>query len=212
MNVAAIKDLITKTARKPLIFFGPSGSGKSTLARHVLTKYKQSFDMSVSCTTRAMRPNEQHGESYYFLSVESFKAKIAGGEMLEYVEYNSNYYGTPISELSRITSEGKTPVLDIDYNGVSRMIELFGSANSVRVFVNVTDAEVLRERLRSRKTETEESLNQRLAITLQELEYLSAHKLYTHMINNDVLEQAKKEVEQLVIGQYNISPGSKRTP
>lgn len=203
MITKAIKELIAKSSNKPLILFGPSGSGKSTLANHILTKYRNHFDLSVSCTTRPLRAGEVHGKNYYFISNKEFNTRLDAGEFLEYMEYNKNYYGTQISELSRIIENKKVPVLDIDYNGVQRMIELFGEENSMRIFVNVTDQSILKERLRSRKTETEESLNSRLAITLQELAYLSQHKLYTHTVNNDDLETAKNDVESLALSQYS---------
>ena len=205
MQSTSIKSLITKTGLKPLIFFGPSGSGKSTLASHLITKHPGHFDLSVSCTTRPIRQNEQHARSYYFISQAEFRQKREKSEFLEFMEYNGNFYGTPISELSRIISDSKVPVLDIDYNGVKKMIELFGEENSIRVFVNVTDADILKQRLKSRKSETEESLNQRLAITLEELKYLSEHKLYTHMVNNDNLDLAKLDVDHLITSQYKLN-------
>ena len=204
MSVNSIKALIAKTPFKPLIFFGPSGSGKSTLAAHVLSKNKANFDLSVSTTTRAKRPSEVPGVSYHFTSHEQFLSKANNNKFLEYMQYNGNYYGTSISELSRIIASGRSPILDIDINGVKKFIELFGEANSIRVFVNVTDHSVLKQRLRGRNTETEESLNNRLAITLKELQYLASNKLNTHVVDNNDLDAAKREIDVLVQSQYKL--------
>lgn len=149
-------------AGKALIFSAPSGSGKTTLVRHLLQN-NSDLGFSISASTRDRRGRtEQHGKDYYFLSPEEFKQKIDANEFIEWEEvYEGNFYGTLKSEIERLWSEGKNVIFDVDVKGGLSLKKYFGD-KALAVFVKVPSIEVLKERLKDRGTESEESLSRRL--------------------------------------------------
>ena len=102
---------------KAILFSAPSGCGKTTIIKELM-KYFDCFGFSVSATSRQPREGERDGVDYHFLSHESFKARVAKGDFLEWEEvYAGVCYGTLKSELDRIWDEGKVIVFDVDVNG-----------------------------------------------------------------------------------------------
>jgi len=149
-------------AGKAIIFSAPSGSGKTTIVKHLLAT-NSDLGFSISASTRDKRGRtETHGKDYYFLSPEDFKAKIDGDEFIEWEEvYEGNFYGTLKSEIDRIWNEGKNVIFDVDVKGGLNLKKYFGK-NALAVFVKVPSMDVLKERLKDRGTESEESLSRRL--------------------------------------------------
>ena len=98
----------------PLIFTGPSGAGKGTLMKHLTDNYPEKFGFSVSCTTRGIRKGEVDGVHYNFVAKETFQQMIENNEFIEYAQVHSNMYGTTKSQILKIQSEKKIPLLDID--------------------------------------------------------------------------------------------------
>ena len=145
-----------------LIVSGPSGSGKTTLCRRAEAAGLTSY--SISCTTRAPRPGEQDGGDYYFLTPESFAAKVAAGEFLEHACVHGNSYGTLRSEVVRRLQAGETVVMDIDVQGAAS-IRACADATIRRayadVYIHVPPAE-LEARLRGRSTDSEDTIRLRL--------------------------------------------------
>jgi guanylate kinase len=179
---------------KLVILTAPSGAGKTTVVRHLL-KTREDFAFSISATTRAMRPHETEGKDYYFISPERFRDLIARDEFVEWQEvYNNQYYGTLKDEINRLWGMGKHIVFDIDVKGALNLKEIFPD-NSLAIFVKPPSKEILFERLRQRKTETEESLKKRLAKAEEELSYQNK---FDHILVNDVLERALEEAGNVV--------------
>ncbi|NBP68928.1 MAG: guanylate kinase [Cytophagia bacterium] len=149
-------------AGKALIFSAPSGSGKTTIVKHLLQN-NTDLGFSISASTRDKRGRtEQHGKDYYFLSPEEFRQKIDANEFIEWEEvYEGNFYGTLKSEIERLWSEGKNVIFDVDVKGGLSLKKYFGD-KALAVFVKVPSIEVLKERLKDRGTESEESLSRRL--------------------------------------------------
>jgi guanylate kinase len=149
-------------AGKAIIFSAPSGSGKTTIVKHLLEK-NTDLGFSISASTRDKRGRtEQNGKDYYFLSPEEFKHKIDDGEFIEWEEvYEGNFYGTLKSEIQRIWDSGKNVIFDVDVKGGLNLKKYFGD-NALAIFVRVPSVEVLKERLRDRGTESEQSLSRRL--------------------------------------------------
>ena len=179
---------------KLILFCGPSGSGKTSIVHYLLNKFPE-LSFSVSATTRAKRPYEEDGEDYHFLSIEDFKKKIENNEFLEWEEvYANGFYGTLKSEISRITGTGMTVIFDVDVEG-GLAIKKEYNQKVMDVFVMPPDIEELKKRLVARATETDESLLARILRAEEELDY--AEK-FTHVIINNVFEDAAKEAENLV--------------
>jgi len=147
---------------KAIIFSAPSGSGKTTIVKHLLAT-NSDLGFSISASTRDKRGRtETHGKDYYFLSPEDFKSKIDRDEFIEWEEvYEGNFYGTLKSEIDRIWNEGKNVIFDVDVKGGLNLKKYFGK-KALAVFVKVPSIDVLKERLKDRGTESEESLSRRL--------------------------------------------------
>jgi guanylate kinase len=180
---------------KVIIFSAPSGSGKTTIVRHLLeTNPKLGFSIS-ACTRDKRGRNEVNGKDYYFLTPEDFKNKIDNDEFIEWEEvYAGNFYGTLKSEIERIWASGKHVIFDVDVKGGLHLKEYFGD-KGLAVFVKVPSIELLKERLRDRKTESEDSLSQRIFKAKFEMSFES--KFDISLVNQD-LEESLKKAEQLV--------------
>ena len=181
---------------KILVFTAPSGAGKTTLVRHLLKTFPDRLAFSVSATTRAARPGEQHGKDYYFLDAESFATKVREGAFLEYEEvYSNQFYGTLRSEIDRLWAEGYTVLFDVEVKGATAIKMIFGDAARV-VFVAPPSEEILFARLRNRGTESPESLQKRMRRAAEELNYRDRFDL---VLINDELDRACKEAETITL-------------
>jgi guanylate kinase len=176
----------------PVILSAPSGGGKTTIARMLLER-RSSLGYSVSCTTRAPRPNEVDARDYYFISRAEFLAKREQGAFAESAEVHGNLYGTLRSEVDRVLATGRHVVMDIDVQGAVQFMRAF--PQSVTIFILPPSAEVLLERLRLRKTESPAQLAARLQSALQELQQVGE---YEYVVVNDDLERAVSSVESII--------------
>lgn len=179
---------------KMIIISAPSGAGKTTIVKHLLRQFPE-LGFSVSATSRAIREGELNGREYYFMSAEEFRLMIENNKLLEWQEvYPGSYYGTQVSEIERIASNGQFPVFDVDVVGGLNIKKMFGD-NALAVFIRPPSFEILESRLRSRATDSEESLQKRLSKVKQELTY---EYDFDQVIVNDKLEDALKHAEMLV--------------
>lgn len=176
----------------PVILSAPSGGGKTTIARALLAR-RADLGYSVSCTTRAPRPSEQAGRDYYFMSRSEFLAERERGAFAESAEVHGNLYGTLRSEVERVLATGRHVVMDIDPQGARQFVRAF--PQTVTIFILPPSAEVLLERLRSRKTENPAQLAARLTSALQELQAVDD---YQYVVVNDDLERAVAGVGSIV--------------
>ena len=176
----------------PLILASPSGVGKTTIARELIRRRKD-LGYSISCTTRPPRPAEIDGTDYFFLAPEAFRAAREKGDFAESAEVHDHLYGTLRREVDRVLASGKHVVMDIDIQGTRQFIEAY--PNSVLVFVLPPDAEVLLERLKSRGTESTESLDRRLRAAVAELKAVG---MYHYVVVNDDLDRAVDAVSKIV--------------
>ncbi len=179
---------------KLVIFSAPSGSGKTTIVRRVLPMLPR-LAFSVSATSRQMRPGEQNGRDYYFLTADEFRKAVAAGDFLEYEEvYAGQFYGTLKSELSRIWAQNQDVVFDVDVKGGLRIKEQFPQ-QSLAIFIQPPSVAELKRRLEGRGTETPETLKKRLDRAEEELGFAPRFDL---RIVNDDLERAVAEVQAAV--------------
>lgn len=179
---------------KLILFTAPSGAGKTTIVRHILSQYKE-LDFSVSATTREKRPHEEDGKDYYFMSKHDFLEKVKDGDFLEWEEvYEAQYYGTLRSEIERLWKLGKHIIFDIEVKGATNIKNAYPE-ETLAIFINPPSPEILFDRLRKRKTETEASLKKRIARAAKELTYVDK---FDKILLNDQLEVALADAEKLV--------------
>ncbi|MFM8448475.1 MAG: guanylate kinase [Haliscomenobacter sp.] len=180
--------------QKLLLFAAPSGSGKTTIVRRLLGVFP-TLAFSVSATTRSPRANEQHGRDYYFLDKEAFLQKIESGDFVEWEEvYPGVFYGTLRQEVERLWHEKKDVIFDVDVQGALRIKAAY-PAQSLAIFVKPPSMEVLAARLKSRQTESTESLETRLGKAAEELLFQNK---FDYVLVNDELDIAVEEAKQLV--------------
>ncbi len=179
---------------KAILFSAPSGCGKSTIIQRLLT-YFDCFDFSISATSRMPRGEEVNGKDYYFLSYQEFMRRVADDQFLEWEEvYEGTCYGTLKSEPQRIWNDGHVVVFDVDVNGGKNLKRYFGD-KALSIFVMPPSIEVLEQRLRGRGTDSEESIQKRLARSAAELRQSDAFDV---TILNDDLETAVAQTRKVV--------------
>ncbi len=175
------------------IFSGPAGVGKGTVLRLALERLSD-IKYSVSCTTRAPRPElDKEGCTYYFLSDEEFRRRIAAGDFLEYAEVHGHLYGTRRDIVESALEAGTDIVLEIDVQGAFIVKEKMPDA--VMIFVKPPSMEELRRRLEGRGSESAEE--RELRIKNAEAEMACADK-YDYVVVNDDLEKTVEEVINIV--------------
>jgi len=186
---------MTQKTDKLIIIAAPSGAGKTSVTRHLLKSLPDDLAFSISAATRKPRNNEKDKVDYYFISVEDFQNKIKNGDFVEWeMVYEGKYYGTLKSEVHRIWEQHKAPLLDVDVQGGINIQQQF-PFNSVSLFIEPPSIEELERRLRTRGTESAESLMARLNKASYELSF----KLqFDHVILNDKLEDTCAQAEAIV--------------
>lgn len=180
---------------KLIVFSAPSGAGKTSLVHFLLAQKELNLEFSISATSREKRAHEKDGVDYYFIDNEIFKKHIEEHAFAEHEEvYRGNFYGTYKKEIDRIRQKGKNVIFDIDVEGGLNLKKLY-TKETLAVFVKPPSFEVLEKRLRNRKTETEEKIQERLAKAHKELKY---ENQFDTIIVNDDLVKAQQEAYRKV--------------
>lgn len=174
------------------IVSGPAGVGKDSVVQ-TLQQTHEGIERSVTATTRAPRPGEQHGTSYYFFTVPEFEKLRDENGVLESNLYCGNYYGTVRFDVEQRLAAGKVVVLVIDVNGAANIKRLCPQATSV--FICPPSEEELEKRLRGRGTESEEKIRERLARAKEELALANT---YDERLVNDTVECCAERLYQLI--------------
>jgi len=180
---------------KVIIFSAPSGSGKSTVVAHLLDQFKNTFELSVSATSRAPRGQEQNGREYWFIDPDKFRELIAQDAFVEHEEvYTNVFYGTLKSEVRRIWDAGHCILFDVDVKGGVNLKKYFGD-KALSVFIQAPSVETLRQRLISRATDSAENIEIRVAKAAEEMTYAPKFDI---VLINDKLDECLAEADAKV--------------
>lgn len=175
-----------------IVLSGPSGAGKSTVISQVMEKRKNIY-FSVSFTTRKPRAGEQDGVNYYYIDNEEFEQMIQRGEFLEYAGYVDHYYGTSLKLIEEHRNAGEDVLLDIEVQGAAIVREKCPDAQLV--FIVPPSFGELERRLRSRQTESEAVIQDRLNRAKEECRQIER---YDYLVVNDQVEQAARELDAIL--------------
>ena len=181
-----------KTKGILIVVSGFAGSGKGTLMNELLTQF-DNYALSISATTRKPRGQEVDGREYFFKTTEEFEKMIAQGELIEYANYVGNYYGTPKAYVEEQLRAGKDVILEIEIQGALNIKSQF--PNALLLFIAPPSADVLKERLVGRGTETQEVIEQRLARAVEESMGIEN---YDYLVVNDDLDECVENVHQMI--------------
>lgn len=179
------------------IISGCSGVGKGTLVKLFMDK-NPNFKFSVSATTRLPRKGEVDGVDYFYISKEEFEKSIENNEFLEWAEFSGNCYGTKKSFVEKTLNDGYDVILEIEVQGAKQVKEKMPEALSI--FIMPPSLEELEERLRGRKTESEEAIKRRLNEASREIE---AGKDFDYRVINDNLDKALSNLQNIYDSKRN---------
>lgn len=177
-----------------IVICAPSGTGKSTLIERL--KKDHPLQWSVSTTTRPIRTGETDGKEYHFTTKEEFEKKIFQNLFIEWAQVHSNYYGTSREFIDQGLSQGDKMLFDLDVQGADAIKKIYGDKSKV-IFIEPPSVEELERRLRSRGTDKEEVILERVANAKKEL-HRKTH--YDFLIMNDDVEKAYKELKAIIEG------------
>ena len=175
------------------VLSSPSGAGKSTIARKLLAADPY-LEMSVSYTTRPMRPGEVDGRDYHFVDLEKFREMVANHEFLEWAHVFDQRYGTPKQQVSDILASGRDVLFDIDWQGAQQLFQLAGG-DVVRVFILPPSLKILRERLVNRATDAVEIIDARMNRATSEVSHWDG---YDYVLVNDDIQQTYEGVHTIL--------------
>lgn len=181
--------------RRGLMFVlsSPSGAGKTTLSRLLIDRMP-GLRMSVSATTRAMRPGEVDGRDYLFVDKPRFDAMVEGDELLEWATVFDNSYGTPRAPVEAALSAGQDVLFDIDWQGTQQLREK-ARADVVSVFILPPSAADLEKRLHSRAQDSNEVIRKRMSRASHEMSHWAE---YDYIVINHNVDDAFAEVQSIL--------------
>jgi len=179
-----------------LVLSSPSGAGKSTISRALLNR-DPDISMSVSVTTRPMRPGETEGEDYIFVDQEKFKQMAFAGEFLEHATVFENSYGTPKGPVEEILKQGRDVLFDVDWQGTQQLAEN-ARKDLVSVFILPPSVNELEKRLHNRAQDSEEVVQKRMARAASEMSHWAE---YDYVIVNEDVEASVARVEAILVAE-----------
>lgn len=176
------------------ILSSPSGAGKTTIAKKLLAAEGNALAMSVSVTTRPIRPGEVDGRDYHFTDETDFRARVEQDAFLEWAEVFGNLYGTPRAEVVQGLEQGRDFLFDVDWQGAQQLSQRAGT-DVVSVFLLPPSVAELEHRLRSRGTDSEEVIQGRMDRAKAEMSHWSE---YDYVVINDDVEACFAKVRTLL--------------
>ena len=178
-----------------IILSGPSGVGKETVRTRLDKIRKFELTYSISMTTRSPRNQEVDGVNYYFVSEAEFKKNIENDNFLEYAKFVGNYYGTPRDKVEALRDNGHNVLLEIEINGAKQVMSRVHDEAVISFFLMPPSLDVLEDRIRKRKTESDEIIQERLKKGKEEMTMTDN---YDYVILNDKVNRAAKEISELI--------------
>ena len=183
-----------------IVVSGFSGSGKGTIMKELLSRYPDTYALSISATTRSPREGEVDGREYFFVSKDEFEKMIAKGELIEYAKYVENYYGTPRDYVEKKLDEGRDVILEIEIQGALNVKKMF--PDTLLLFVTPPSADELKKRLVGRGTETMDVIRSRMERACEEADGMEN---YDYLIINDDLDRCVEEMHSIIQGEHRRS-------
>ena len=178
-----------------IILSGPSGVGKGTVRHQIMHDHHLDIVYSISMTTRSKRDKEEDGVDYYFVSQEEFQRNIDNDNFLEWAEFVGNRYGTPKDKVEALRNEGKNVLLEIEINGAEQVFNKIKDDRIISFFLMPPSLDALEKRIRKRKSETEDIIQERLQKGAKEM---TMTQKYDYVILNDKITRAAREIEDLI--------------
>ena len=185
----------TKNKGNLVVISAPSGAGKGTVIKKLM-EINNNIWLSISMTSRNIRPGDVPDESYFFVTKEEFEERINNGVFLEYAVYNGNYYGTPKDKIVEKLNEGKDVILEIEIQGALKVKELVPDA--IFVFILPPSMKELKRRLVNRGTESKEKVLERFTTAYKEINEVTK---YNYVVINDEVEVAANKVNAILLSE-----------
>lgn len=179
-----------------LVLSSPSGAGKTTITRRILDAEPE-LDISISVTTRPMRPGEEDGVHYHFISQERFDDMTKTGALLEYARVFGKSYGTPREPVEKTLESGRDVVCDVDWQGTQQLKQSIRD-DLVSVFILPPSTAELEKRLHTRAQDSEEVIKGRMAKAADEISHWPE---YDYVVINEDLDKATAEVEAILTAE-----------
>lgn len=180
----------------PIVVSAPSGAGKTTLINKLISKLYKEIAYSISATTRPSRRNEKDGVNYFFLSKEEFKRWIDEGKFIEWAQVHNHYYGTPKKMFKETLKKGYNIIMDLDVQGGINIKKRY--PDGIYIFILTKNVDILKRRLTRRKTNTEESINERIKNAREELRFI---KEYDYVVINDTIKKTIDTILAILIAE-----------
>lgn len=178
-----------------IVLSGPSGVGKGTVRKKVFKDESLNLAYSISMTTRLPRNMEKDGVDYFFVDIPTFKQMIEEDKFLEYTHFVGNYYGTPADYVEKLRNEGKNVFLEIEIEGAKEVLSKCHGDDVISIFLVPPSLEELERRIRGRKSESDEVIQERLAKAQREIGFRDR---YQYVVVNDSLSKASYQIKNII--------------
>ena len=185
----------TKERGNLIVISGPSGAGKDTIVNE-LKKINKNIWVSISMTTRDVRPGDIPNESYFFVTKQEFEKRIKEEKFLEYAEYNGNYYGTPKDKILDKLNDGIDVILVIEIQGALKIKKIISDA--IFIFILPPSLQELKRRLINRKTESIDKIISRFKTAYKEINEITK---YNYVVVNDDINKAVEKTNSILLSE-----------